>query len=152
MARVWTLAIILMIRQSIELENYDWRISVYYAVHGYYVDEIMERLADVGMKGRKLRRAYRNLSSGKLNTGLTYAKDGEAVCVIGKASSAAQYADSLQHEVMHLAKFIGKAERLSPYSEEVCYIGGEIARKMWPKSKLLTSECGCYTRRIGREL
>lgn len=141
-----------MIRQSITLDNYDWHISIYYAVHGYFVDEIMDNLVRIGVKGRKLRRAYNNLSSGKINTGLTYAKDGEAVCVIGKASCAAQYADSIQHEVMHLAKFIGKAERLSPYSEEVCYIGGEIARKMHPKSKLLTSECGCYTRKIGKVL
>lgn len=141
-----------MIRQSITLDNYDWHISIYYAVHGYFVDEIMDNLVRIGVKGRKLRRAYNNLYSGKINTGLTYAKDGEAVCVIGKASSAAQYADSIQHEVMHLAKFIGKAERLSPYSEEVCYIGGEIARKMHPKSKLLTSECGCYTRKIGKVL
>lgn len=141
-----------MIRQRITLDNYDWHISIYYAVHGYFVDEIMDNLVRIGVKGRKLRRAYNNLSSGKINTGLTYAKDGEAVCVIGKASSAAQYADSIQHEVMHLAKFIGKAERLSPYSEEVCYIGGEIARKMHPKSKLLTSECGCYTRKIGKVL
>lgn len=152
MAKVWTLTNIWMIRQEFILDNYDWHITVYYAVHGYHVDEIMGNLADIGMKGMKLRRAYRNLTSGKINTGLTYANNGEAVCIIGKASCAAQYADSIQHEVMHLAQFISKAERLDPYGEEVCYIGGEIARKMWPKSKLLTSEYGCYTRRIGRRL
>lgn len=141
-----------MIRQEFILDNYDWHITIYYAVHGYYVDEIIGELAEIGMKGRKLRRAYRNLTSGKINTGLTYVNNGNAVCVIGKASCAAQYADSIQHEVMHLAKFIGRAERLNPYGEEVCYIGGEIARKMHPKSKLLTSECGCYTHRIGKVL
>ena len=125
---------------------------VFYSVHGYYVDEIMDALSAIGVCGRKARRAYRNLSSGKVNTGLTYAKDGCAVCVIGKASSAAQYADSIQHEVMHLANFIGKAEGLDPYGEDICYIGGEIARKMWEKTKLLTSECGCYTRKIGKVL
>lgn len=141
-----------MIRQEITLDNYDWHISIYYAVHGYFVDEIVGKLISVGMRRKRLKRARANLSSGNINTGLTYAKNGEAVCIIGKASCAAQYADSIQHEVMHLAKFIGKAERLSPYSEEVCYIGGEIARKMHPKSKLLTSECGCYTRKIGKVL
>lgn len=149
---VLTLTITSMIRQSFTLDNYDWHITVFYAVHGYFVDEIMEALTAIGVRGRKARRAYMNLSSGNVNTGLTYAKDGQAVCVIGKASNAAQYADSIQHEVMHLAKFIGKAERLDPYGEEVCYIGGEIARKMWPKSKMLTSECGCYTYRIGKVL
>lgn len=141
-----------MIRQSITLDNYDWHITMFYAVHGYYVDEIMEALHAIGVRGSKARRAYRNLSSGKINTGLTYAKDGRAVCVIGKASSAAQYADSIQHEVMHLAKFIGRAEGLDPYSEEVCYIGGEIARKAWNKTKYLTSECGCYTSKIKKVL
>lgn len=141
-----------MIRQEITLDNYDWHITLYYAVHDYFVDDIMNELVSIGLSGRKLRQAYKNLSSGKLDTGLTYVNDGRAVCVIGKASSAAQYADSIQHEVMHLAKYIGKAERLNPYGEEVCYIGGEIARKMWPKSKLLTSECGCYTHRIGKRL
>lgn len=141
-----------MIRQEITLDNYDWHITLYYAVHGYFVDEIVGKLISVGMKGKSLKRAKSNLSSGNINTGLTYAKNRKAVCVIGKASCAAQYADSIQHEVMHLAKFIGKAEGLSPYSEEVCYIGGEIARKMWPKSKYLTSECGCYTRKIGKIL
>lgn len=141
-----------MIRQEIRLDNYDWHITIYYAVHGYYVDEIIGNLIATGMRRKRLERARANLTSGRINTGLTYAKNGKAVCVIGKASCAAQYADSIQHEVMHLAKFIGKAEKLSPYSEEVCYIGGEIARKMWPKSKYLTSECGCYTHRIGKKL
>ena len=141
-----------MIKQKIHLDNYDWDITMYYAIHGYYVDEIVQNLVDIGIRGRKLEKARRLLEEGKINTGLTYVKNGNAVCVIGKASSAAQYADSIQHEVMHLAKFIGRAERLDPYGEEVCYIGGEIARKAWVKTKLLTSECGCYTRRIGKVL
>lgn len=148
----WTLKTTWMIRQDFTLDRYDWHITVFYAVHGYFVDEIIECLIAAGMRGRKLRRSYRKLSTGKINTGLTYARNGKAVCIIGKASSAAQYADSIQHEVMHVAKFIGRAERLNPYGEEVCYMGGEIARKMHPKSKLLTSECGCYTHRIGKRL
>ena len=141
-----------MIKQKIHLDNYDWDITMYYAIHGYYVDEIVQNLVDIGIRGRKLEKARELLEEGKINTGLTYVKNGKAVCVIGKASCAAQYADSIQHEVMHLAKFIGRAERLDPYGEEVCYIGGEIARKMHPKTKMLTSECGCYTRRIGKVL
>ena len=141
-----------MIKQKIHLDNYDWDITMYYAIHGYYVDEIVQNLVDIGIRGRKLEKARELLEEGKINTGLTYVKNGKAVCVIGKASCAAQYADSIQHEVMHLAKFIGRAERLDPYGEEVCYIGGEIARKAWVKTKLLTSECGCYTRRIGKVL
>lgn len=141
-----------MIKQKIHLDNYDWDIMMYYAIHGYYVDEIVDNLVDIGIRGDRLEKARELLEGGKVNTGLTYIKDGKAVCVIGKASSAAQYADSIQHEVMHLAVFISIAEGIPLDSEEVCYIGGEIARKAWSKTKLLTSECGCYTWRIGKVL
>jgi hypothetical protein len=141
-----------MIKQKIHLDSYDWDITMYYAIHGYYVDEIVQNLVDIGIRGRKLEKARRLLEEGKINTGLTYAKNGKAVCVIGKASSAAQYADSIQHEVMHLAVFISIAEGIPLESEEACYIGGELARKAWVKTKLLTSECGCYTWRIGKVL
>ena len=125
---------------------------MYYAIHGYYADEIIDSLVGMGIRGEKLEKARELLEEGKVNTGLTYVKNGKAVCVIGKANSAAQYADSIQHEVMHLAVFISIAEGIPIESEEVCYIGGEIARKAWSKTKLLTSECGCYTWRIGKVL
>lgn len=141
-----------MIKQRFILDNYDWDITVYYSVHGYYVDEIMEHLQWLGMSKSKLDKAYKNLSSGELDKGLTYTNKGKAVCVIGKASDASEYANSIQHEIMHLAIFIAIAEGIPLESEEVCYIGGEIAKKMHPKTKLLTSECGCYTRRIGKVL
>lgn len=141
-----------MIKQRFILDNYDWDITVYYSVHGYYVDEIMEHLQWLGMSKSKLDKAYKNLSSGKLDTGMTYVSDGKAVCVIGKASDASEYANSIQHEIMHLAIFIAMAEGIPLEDEEVCYIGGEIAKKMHPKTKLLTSECGCYTHRIGKVL
>lgn len=141
-----------MIKQRFILDNYDWDITVYYSVHGYYVDEIMEHLQWLGMSKTKLDKAYKNLSSGKLDTGLTYINNGKAVCVIGKASDASEYANSIQHEIMHLAIFIAMAEGIPLSSEEVCYIGGEIAKKMHPKTKLLTSKCGCYTKIIGKVL
>lgn len=141
-----------MIKQHIILDNYQWEIDIYYAIHGYYVDEIVKNLVSIGIRGKKLLKAKELLEEGKVNTGLAYVKNGRAVCVIGKASSAAQYADSLQHEAMHLAIFIAQEEEIPLDSEEVCYIGGEIARKMHPKSKYLTSECGCYTYKIGKVL
>ena len=38
-----------MIRQRFTLEKYDWLVWVYYAVHGYYVDEVLERLKEMGV-------------------------------------------------------------------------------------------------------
>lgn len=141
-----------MIRQTFRLSRWNWEVTVYYAVHGYFVDEILSELEDMGIGGKKLEKARKNLESENVNQGLSYVNNGRALCVIGLASSADQYADSIQHEVMHLALFIGRILELDPYGEEVCYMGGEIARKMWPKSKMLTSECGCYTDRIDKRL
>lgn len=141
-----------MLKQSFYLDNYDWHITVYYSIHTYHVDEIMQHLHRIGIKGEDADKAYKNLSSGEINKGITFVKNGEAVAVIGRASSAAQYADSIQHEIQHLAIFIADAEGIPLKDEEVCYIGGEIARKMWTRTKFLTSECGCYTYRIGKVL
>ena len=141
-----------MIRQRFRLDRHDWTVTVYYAVHGYYVDDIIGELRRIGISEKKMETARENLLAGEVNSGLTYVNNGEAVCVIGIASSAAEYMNSIVHEVLHLCKFIGRAEGLDPYGEEVCYIGGEIAQKMWPKTKLLTSECGCYTKRIDKVL
>lgn len=141
-----------MIKQRFTLDDYDWDITVYYSVHGYYVDEIVQNLTDMGIREDRLSKARKVLSSGKLNTGLTFVKDGNALCVIRKASSASEYANSIQHEIMHLAIFIAMAEGVPLDGEEVCYIGGEIAQKMHAKTKLLTSECGCYAKRINKVL
>lgn len=133
-----------MIRQHIRLDRYDWDITLYYAVHEYHVEEIIDNLTAIGIRGKMLDNAYKLLSSGKVDTGLAYVNNGKAVCVIGKASDASEYANSIQHELMHLAIFIAIAEDIPLDSEEVCYIGGEIAKKAHPKTKYLTSKCGCY--------
>ena len=94
-----------MIKQHIILDNYQWEIDIYYAIHGYYVDEIIDSLVGIGIRGDRLEKARGLLKEGKVNTGLTYVKNGKAVCVVGKASSANQYADSIQHEII-IEKFI----------------------------------------------
>ena len=141
-----------MIKQRFRLDNHDWIVTIFYAVHDYYPDDILYELRRIGIKGKDLEDAKQNLYSGDIDSGLAYVNNGEALGVIGLASRADQYADSIQHEVMHLALFMGKAMGIDPYDEELCYMGGEIARKMWPKSKMLTSECGCYTKRIAKVL
>lgn len=52
-----------MIRQRFDIEEYGWKVAVYYAVDCYYTDEIIGRLYDIGCRGDDLETAYRNLSS-----------------------------------------------------------------------------------------
>ena len=90
-----------MIKQRFRLDRFDWEITIFYAVHGYYPDVILDELRRIGIRGKKLENAEENLISGEINSGLAYVNNGEAVCVIGIASSADQYMDSIVHEVLH---------------------------------------------------
>lgn len=117
-----------MIRHDIYLKRYDWRITVYYSVTCYYLYEIMDALRAIEVDKDSLAKAYRNISSCKLDTGLTFSNPErrESVMVIGTASNADEYANSIAHESQHLIKHITKALRLDPYGEEICYIAGDI--------------------------
>lgn len=132
-----------MIRQTISLERaHGWKVTCYYAVTHYEVEEIMQRLIEAGCDGKNLQTAYDNLSSGALNTGLCYSGDGESILVISCASSPAQFLNSLVHELHHLASHIASALGYGQKGEEACYLAGETAERMYPvASKFLCEHC-----------
>ena len=132
-----------MIRQTIYLERaHGWKVTCYYAVTHYEVEEIMRTLAEAGADDESLERAYDNLSSGNLNTGLCYSGKGESVLVISCASSPAQFLNSLVHELHHLASHIASALGYDQKGEETCYIAGETAEKIYKvASKFLCEHC-----------
>lgn len=132
-----------MIRQTIYLERaHGWKVTCYYAVTHYEVEEIMHTLAEAGADDKSLERAYDNLSSGNLNTGLCYSGKGESVLVISCASSPAQFLNSLVHELHHLASHIASALGYDHKGEETCYIAGETAEKIYKvASKFLCEHC-----------
>lgn len=132
-----------MIRQRIDIGRYGWRVWVYYAKDCYYVEEIVRRLEEIGCRGRDLCRAQRNLRDCALDTGLTYSNFGmrETVMVVGLASSAEQYEDSIAHERQHLVSHICEACGIDSRSEECAYLVGEIARRMHRVAHRLTCEC-----------
>ena len=131
-----------MIVQDFILPEYRWRVRVYYAVTTYWTDEIMRELARIGCRGEELRRAYRSLASGDLDTGLTYSnrRTHESVVVIGLTSSAAEFQNSLDHEKGHLVKHISLAFGLDPYGEEQQYLSGEIGQRMFPVARRFLCE------------
>lgn len=133
-----------MIRQKLTLDDYDWTVYVYYAVDTYYTDEIMERLYDIGCPQEHLQTAYDNLSAGDINTGLTYSNYAQrkTVLVIGLTSSPAQFLNSWQHECAHLRQHIAKCFGIDVWGEEIAYLAGDIAQKMYPVAKRFL--CKCY--------
>lgn len=122
-----------MIKQEFFLPDYDdWQIIAYYAVTHFEVDEIMRTLQEAGCRGKNLETAYENLSSGSRNTGLCFSGDGVSVLVISVTSSKPQFCNSWVHELHHLATHIAKDLGYDLTGEDVCYLAGEIAEKMYP--------------------
>lgn len=133
-----------MIRQKITLPDYDnWTIYAYYATTRYAVDEIMERLWEIGMDANNARQAFENLSRGNLNTGLCYSNYSmrKSVLVIALTSSPAEFINSWHHELEHLESHIGKVFNLDPTGEDIAYLSGELAMEMYPRIKHLICDC-----------
>lgn len=132
-----------MMVQDIVLHTLPWSVRVYYAVDTYYADEIIDDLICLGCRGENLRNAKESLWKGELNSGITYTDNDnrQAVVVIGKTTSGAEFFNSLLHEVLHLLSYIAKAEGLNPYGEDVCYMAGELAQKMYGVARGLLCDC-----------
>ena len=138
-----------MIRQEIYIEPLRWHVTVFYAVTHYDVEEITARLVQIGCEGENLSRAIENLSAADLNTGLCYSNRGASVLVIGCASSAKQFANSLSHEQHHLASQIASNLGWDLLGESVCYLAGNIAAQMYPIAKnFLCTHCRKTTKKF----
>lgn len=126
-----------MIVQDFYIPKYDWRVRVYYAVTTYWTSEILCELHRIGCRGEDFKQAYRNLSSGALNTGLTYSdfEDRETVMVIALTSSPGEFQNSWDHEKGHLCRHISQVFNIDPYGEEAQYLSGEVGQKMFPIAK-----------------
>lgn len=131
-----------MIRQRFVLGKYDWEVMVFYAVDCYYANEIIAAMKRIGCSREKLRVAYENIASCKLDTGVTYSNytKRKSVMVIGMTSSAREFMNSFDHERKHLEAHIAKAEGIDPWGEEICYLSGEIGERMFPVAKRFLCE------------
>lgn len=133
-----------MIIQEFELRKIGWRVRVYYAVTGYYINEIMQALYRIGCRGEYLDNAYRQMFNFELDTGITYSNPDmrQSVMVIALTSTPQEFANSLQHEQRHLERHICTELGISPYSEDAAYLAGEINAKMYPYTrKFLCEHC-----------
>ena len=94
------------------------------------------------MRGDSLKRAYRNLTEGRMNTGLTYSdyRRRETVMVISLTSTPEEFQNSWDHEKGHLCRHISKAFGIDPYGEEAQYLSGYVGQKMFPVAKKFLCE------------
>lgn len=132
-----------MIVQKFYIDKYDWRVTAYYAVSRYYIDEIMANLSRLCKEEDYLEEALINLRKNSLNSGLTYSnyRKRESVIVVALASSAKQFHQALVHEVRHLQSHIATAFNINEKSEEVCYLLDDIIGKIHKTTAPLICEC-----------
>lgn len=133
-----------MIRQHFALPRYGWHVYAYYVVTEPNAEEVLDALVHIGCGGEDLERAYTNLTSGNLDTGLTYSNRDtrETVMVIARTSSAKEFQKSYKHETGHLQDHIAQTFGINPHGEELQYIGDDIVEATWETAKdLLCDRC-----------
>lgn len=132
-----------MIRVDVHIPKWDYEVSCFFSVSEYWVDDIMEELFFLQIDAENAKRAYENLSSGELNTGLCFAnpRQRKAIIVVAKASCPAEFVNSVSHENHHLASYVAKQFGLDPTGEDVAYFAGELMKEQFPYIKHLMCEC-----------
>lgn len=134
-----------MERQRIRLDDYNWDIDIFYDATKVDVDEIMEYLYHIGCDGDIAKQAYENLSSGKLNTGLTFSKNNKSCIVLGRTSDRENFSHTFSHEICHLGHHIANAYNFSAYGEKLAYLIGDISAIMLPYASKYLCDC-CSTK------
>lgn len=143
-----------MILKDLYIEKFDWHLRIYYAVTCYYIDEIMQDLFEIHCPESKMRKAYRNMSACRLNTGLTYSNPRlrESIMVIGLWSDASEFDNSFAHELRHFADHVANAFRLKMGGEEIAYLTGDIRKKLYPVNSMFLCDCHCHDRDVEKEI
>ena len=129
-----------MMRQCVNImvRGKPWNITAFYPLTRYHVKEIIDALYSIHCNREDLRKAYKNLTSGQMNNGLTFSNYvlRKTVTVFAKSTCPEQYFNLIAHELHHLSVHIAIANGFDLSGEEVCYINGDIAQSMHPVCKL----------------
>lgn len=117
-----------MIRQRVNLYQYDWDVEILYDAHPKNANEILDAMYDLGCPERHLYKAERLLRSGIANEGLTYSNPYErrSIVVIGHVSNPFEMCNSIMHELDHLQVAICRADGLRTDGEDAAYLMGDI--------------------------
>lgn len=128
-------AISWMIRERfyITIDGKPWYITIFLPITRCHVSEIMDALYSIGINRENYEVALGNLTSGKVNNGITFSNPltRETVSVWAKAVSKEDCFDLILHELHHLSVQIAEASGFDLSGEEVCYINGGVGRRLY---------------------
>ena len=132
-----------MKRQLINIPEYGWKVYVYYDTTPKDAREVINKIYRLGCSEEGILRTYEQLSSGILNNGFTYSNRvlRQSVMSLGRASSFAQFLNSFVHELHHLVTHISTTIGLDLQGEDICYMSGDLAQKMYPILLHYISRC-----------
>lgn len=131
-----------MTYQEFYLPKYEWVVFAFYDTTKDNADDVMKCLFEIGCSASVAQKAYSNLISGELNTGLTFSKKHQTCIVLGRASDKQNFAHTFTHEITHCAIHIAKEHNIRLDSEALAYIAGDVGAKMLPyASKFLCDHC-----------
>lgn len=132
----------MILGQEFKLEDWNWRVRVFYVVDFIPIDFIIEELKGIGCNQQDIDSAMDILDSGDDNRGITFSnsEERESIIVIGETSCPAQFSNSFDHEKLHLAMHIAKVENIDPFGEELAYLIGEIGLQTFPVAKRFLCE------------
>lgn len=136
-----------MIVQDIYLEDYDWSIRVYYAVHEYFISNILIDLLDIDCDEESFFKIKGLMETGRNNIGFTYTNTEmrASLMLIGKTDSSDEFQDTFDHEKGHLVMHISSTLGLHPYGEDYQYLAGEVGKRMFKVAKkFLCDHCKQY--------
>lgn len=130
-----------MIRKkyNINVKGENWQITTFFPLTCYHVKEIMQELSLIDCNKTDMRKAWKNLTSGKMNNGLTFSNYElrKSVIVFAMSDSKEEYFNLVLHELHHLAVQIGVANNMDLEGEGVCYINGDVGMMMFPLVRYL---------------
>ena len=131
-----------MIVQEFTLDKYDWDVKVYYAVSHYPIEDITDDLVGLGCYEDDILTAIELMEDDGLDFASTHSNliQRKTVIIFGESSSAKEFANTLAHEVGHLAAHISIADNIDPFGERIQYLAGEITQEMFDVTEAFLCE------------
>lgn len=132
-----------MIRQKFLLNRRFWKVYVCYNVSRDDIDYILHFMKLKRMPTEYIKDAHTMLTESKLNTAATYSNitTKTSIVIFLKTENKQEFVDSFTHEIFHLSNHIARAYGLNINGEEVCYIGGDVAKLMYKACHKLMCNC-----------